>query len=70
MQYRFMLERQQEVDAELARMQTYLEALAQEIRDKTAPGNRYNHTWLQADNSVAYVRSLRTALRSEQEGYK
>jgi hypothetical protein len=69
MQYRFTLERHQEVDTELASMQAYLEALAQEIRDKTAPGKRYNYMWSQADNSAAYVRSLRTALQAEQEAY-
>jgi hypothetical protein len=69
MQYGFMLEQHQAIDAELARIQTYLEALAQEIRDKTAPGRRYNHTWLQVDNTVAYLRSLRTALQAENEAH-
>jgi hypothetical protein len=61
--------RHQEVDAELARMQAYLQVLGQEIRDTTAPGRRYNHVWLQADNALAYMRSLRTALQSEQDAY-
>jgi hypothetical protein len=69
MQYKLTRERHQEVDTELARMQAYLEALAQEIRDKTAPGKRYNYIWSQADNTIAYVRSLRAALQSEQVTY-
>ena len=70
MQYRFTLERQRDIDAELVCMQAYLEALAQEVRVKTAPGQRYNYTWLQADSTVAYIRSLRTALQADQEGYQ
>jgi hypothetical protein len=69
MPYKLSRERHQEVDAELASMQAHLQALGQEIRDNTAPGRRYSHVWLQADNALAYVRSLRTALQSEQEAY-
>ena len=66
MKGQFTHTRYQEVDIELAHMQAYLEALAQEIRDKTVPGRRYSHLWSQADNSVGYIQSLRMALKSEQ----
>lgn len=59
-----------EVDADLASIQAYLEGLAQGIRDNTARAQRYNHTWLQADSAVGYIRSLRTALQQEQEWRK
>ncbi len=70
MYYKLTRERHQEVDAELARMEAYLEALAQEIRDTTPPGDRYNYLWLQADNAIAYVRSLRAALQAQQVEYR
>jgi hypothetical protein len=69
MQYKLTRERHQEVDSELARMQVYLEGLAQEIQETTAPGKRYSYLWSQSDNAVAYMRSLRAALQSEQVEY-
>lgn len=56
-------ERYEEVDQELARIEAYLVTLAQEIRDTTAAGDRYSHTWLQADSAIAYAHSLRAALQ-------
>jgi hypothetical protein len=49
-------------------MESYLQELAQEIRDTTAPGFRYNHTWLQVDSMISYAHSLRAALQSESAG--
>ena len=69
MSYGLTSTRYQEVEQELNNMETYLLELAQEIRKTTAPGFRYNHTWLQVDSAVSYTRSLRAALQRENAGW-
>jgi hypothetical protein len=54
--------RYQEVEQELTYIESYLVALAQELRAATSPSMKFNHTWLQADNALHYTRSLRDAL--------
>jgi energy-converting hydrogenase Eha subunit F len=54
--------RYQEVEQELTHIESYLVALAQELRAATSLGMKFNHTWLQADNALYYTRSLRDAL--------
>jgi hypothetical protein len=68
MRYGLTSTRYQEAEQELNRMEAYLLELAQEIHDTTAPGSRYNHTWLQVDSTLSYTRSLRAALQSESTG--
>jgi hypothetical protein len=55
------------IDRKLAEIEAYLVALAEEIRQATAPVDRHNHTWLQADSAVSYAHSLRAALHREDQ---
>jgi hypothetical protein len=68
MSYGLTTARFQEVEQELNHMESYLMELAQEIRNTTAPGSRFNHTWLQVDSTISYTRSLRAALQRESAG--
>ena len=65
MKYGLTSTRFAEVEKELIHMEVYLLALAQEIRETTAPGFKFNHLWSQVDNALTYTRALRTALKSE-----
>ena len=69
MRYGLTTARYQEVEQELTHIESYLVALAQEIRTATTPGSGFNHTWLQADNALHYTRSLREALHIEGAGW-
>jgi hypothetical protein len=60
--------RYQEVEEELNHMESFLVELAQELRDNTAPGSRFSHTWLQVDSTLSYTRSLRAALQGDSAG--
>jgi hypothetical protein len=65
MKYGLTSTRFAEVEKELIHTELYLVALAQEIRETTAPGFRFNHLWSQVDNAINYTRTLRTALKNE-----
>ena len=65
MKYGLTSTRFAEVEKELIHMEVYLLALAQEIRETTAPGFKFNHLWSQVDNSLNYTRALRAALKNE-----
>ena len=69
MRYGLTTARYQEVGQELTHIESYLVALAQEIRAAATPGLRFNHAWLQADNALHYTRSLREALQIEGAGW-
>lgn len=69
MRYGLTTTRYHEVERELTNIESYLGALAQEIRAATAPGSGFNHTSRQVDNALNYTRSLREALHIESAGW-
>jgi len=65
MKYGLTSTRFEEVEKDLLHMEVFMLALAQEIRETTAPGLRFSHLWSQVDNALTYTRSLRIALKGE-----